>query len=257
MKKNILIANLIENYIIYFGSIICDKEKKIKEIEELKHKIIKLEDSIKNIINILNKVVENMKIYYKINLDIINKYEIKNRNYQILTNVNYNNNDILFDIDKIISCKYERKIFNDLIQIYEKMFIKNNQNEIVNRKYNNIMNEIDYYKNNLNMRNDYYKRNENCINNYNKKNENIINEIYNIINQNIRYDINFRNESIRNDYNIINGNIRTNINFRNENNRNVYNIRNENIGSDYNLRNEKNYNIKKQNIDKNYNIKSQ
>ena len=52
---------------------------------------------IEKVINILNKLIEDLKIYAQINNDILGTYEIKNRNYQILKNISefVNNEDII------------------------------------------------------------------------------------------------------------------------------------------------------------------
>ena len=85
-KKNICISCSNEHKshkTIYYDNIIPDIEKIREEMKELKEEIEKFNKNIKNIIRKLNKVKENMEIYYKINESIINNYEIKNRNYEI------------------------------------------------------------------------------------------------------------------------------------------------------------------------------
>ena len=47
-----------------------------------------LNEKIKEIINKLNKIINNIDIYYNINENIINN-NIRNRNYQILINIKY------------------------------------------------------------------------------------------------------------------------------------------------------------------------
>ena len=43
---------------------------------------------------------ENMEIYYNIYEEIINRYEIKNRNYEIIKDINeMDNNNIIKDLE--------------------------------------------------------------------------------------------------------------------------------------------------------------
>ena len=59
-------------------------------IEESKNKLAKIKkeielfnDKIKDIIKQLNELIDTMNIYYKINNDLFNSYQIQNRSYQI------------------------------------------------------------------------------------------------------------------------------------------------------------------------------
>ena len=87
--------------LIYHRDIIKIRDN--NNINELEIKIDKLKNEI---INKLNKIINNMDIYYNINKNIINNNNIRNRNYQILMNLNninkYNNN-IINDINNIIN----------------------------------------------------------------------------------------------------------------------------------------------------------
>ena len=88
------------------------------------------------IINKLNNVIENIEKYYKINYDIINNYEIQNRNYHILQNINeFQNFDayIIKDINKIINNNDFFTKFNMIMEIYQKM---NNKDNNINNFYN-------------------------------------------------------------------------------------------------------------------------
>ena len=72
---------------ISFGEMIPN-ENEIKEyMNKLRESIDLFKNNIKEIIFKLNKIIENMKIYYNINSYIINEYEIKNRNYEVLQNI--------------------------------------------------------------------------------------------------------------------------------------------------------------------------
>ena len=74
--------------------IIPDIEQSKKRLKEIKSEIDILTNQVNEIINQLNKFLEVMNTYYEMNNTIIKKYEVKNRNYQILKNINeINNND--------------------------------------------------------------------------------------------------------------------------------------------------------------------
>ena len=82
-------------------------------------------NNIKNLIYKFNEVINNIEIYYNINNNIINNYDKKERNYEILQNIkkikNYN---ILNEINEINKDKnLENKIYN-IINIYNRMFNK-------------------------------------------------------------------------------------------------------------------------------------
>ena len=105
-----------------------------------KKKIDKLNTNIKDIIKILNKVMENIETYYTINYDILNNYDKLNKNYYRLQNINDILNNVEFnDIDEIIKecdiCNKFQKIFD----LYKKMNISDNT---INNKNNEKTNEI-------------------------------------------------------------------------------------------------------------------
>ena len=77
--------------------------------------------SIKEIIKTLNNAIDNANIYYKLCEDIINKYDIKTINYQLLKNIDeFNNfNDILMkNIDDILSEDILENKFHKIIHIF-------------------------------------------------------------------------------------------------------------------------------------------
>jgi hypothetical protein len=106
-----------------------------KKIEEIKKAINLLDEHIKEIINDLNKVKENMEIYYNIYNNIFMSYDEKNKNYEILQNLNEINNDnIVEEINHIINYETKRKGYN-ILNIFNKM--KEYNNEItINYKLN-------------------------------------------------------------------------------------------------------------------------
>ena len=89
----------------------------------MKNEIDIFNNSIKEIINQLNDLIESMKLYYEININIFKNYEKKNRNYLILQNINQINSN--------------NKIFNNLKNINEMNNIKDKLNNIMDL-YNNI-----------------------------------------------------------------------------------------------------------------------
>ena len=116
--------------IISYGEIIPNIDNLNEEMNKYKQKIDDLNKVINKFILKLNSIIENMKIIYKINNNIINNYDINNNNYIILQNINeiskYNNN-IIKEIDKIINEKNIKNFFNSLSDIYTKMSSKNKQ----------------------------------------------------------------------------------------------------------------------------------
>ena len=103
-------------------------------MDEIKNKLFLLKKEIetfKSQIQIvmmkLNKMKEALDIFYEINNDILNKYEMKNRNYQILKNIKLIDNNEIFkrlkEINKVIDFKdkmFKDKIYN-IIDLYDKV----------------------------------------------------------------------------------------------------------------------------------------
>ena len=81
---------------IYFGDILPDKENIEKELMNKRNKIKKINEDLKNIIKIFNKIIKNMEILYNLCSNIINNYENKKRNYQILQNIKEFDKNISF-----------------------------------------------------------------------------------------------------------------------------------------------------------------
>ena len=69
------------------SSMILDKKDLLNKLTELKQSINIYNDNINKIIEILNNVKENMNNYYKLEEYIINNYNQKERNYEILYNI--------------------------------------------------------------------------------------------------------------------------------------------------------------------------
>ena len=106
---------------ISFGEIILNKEELDNKKNNLKNKIFLFINEVKIIINILKEVINKMNIYYKINEDIINNYNINNRNYEILYNLNkIKENNIEKELENIINSDIKNQ-FNNIFNIYRNM----------------------------------------------------------------------------------------------------------------------------------------
>ena len=81
--------------IISYGSLVPDIDELKSKMTNLRTKLDEIKQSIYKIIERLNILMKNIETYYIINNDLINNYDIKNTNYEILQNVN--------DIDKNIN----------------------------------------------------------------------------------------------------------------------------------------------------------
>ena len=108
---------------IFFVDILPNKENLIKKNKELKFKIQMFDVQMKILISILNDVMDKMNIYYKINEDLINNYDNKNRNYEIINNINIIQNNSLEDLNKILECNSLADKFDNIFNIYKKMNI--------------------------------------------------------------------------------------------------------------------------------------
>ena len=111
--------NKHNNHNIYeLSNIFIEKEDLLKMKVELKNIIDKFKNKIKIIKEIFDKMINIMDVYYKINNNIIENYDINKRNYYNLKNINNlkNNNEILIT-------KLNNIINNDNIsEIYEFSF---------------------------------------------------------------------------------------------------------------------------------------
>ena len=93
--------------IINYKNILPDEDEIKQELKIFRNKIDKFKEIVNEIINVLNKVSENMENYYQINYDILYNYNLQQRNYEILSNINSVINFInLDDFDNIINDNY-------------------------------------------------------------------------------------------------------------------------------------------------------
>ena len=134
----------------------------IDEIKELKEYIEKFNNDIKDIIQKLQSIIDNIQLYYNLSYNIIIAQE--NRNYQKLQNINElinYNNIILKDIKKIINNNNILDKMKTLLNIYNKMNNKsgnyslddntNDKNYLINSDETNyIISEIEIKEEDLN-----------------------------------------------------------------------------------------------------------
>ena len=127
-----------------FESIISNPDDKRGELDKLKKEIDIFNNNIKKIINGLNLLIENMQTYYKILNNIFNNFDIKNKNYRVLMNMNQinMNNNIYKEILEINqNIDYTDKI-NKIINIYYKMNGNNNKDPFNFSKSYSFQNEL-------------------------------------------------------------------------------------------------------------------
>ena len=134
-QKNICIYcenEHVEHKIISYGRILPNLNNVETGIKVLKEKIDKIKRITKNLIERLNKTIDNFEIYYNIINDIYNTFKKNQLNYQLLSNINEisNNNDIINDINSIIKNKNINETFKMMNNIYEKM-LKEEDEELV------------------------------------------------------------------------------------------------------------------------------
>ena len=120
------------------------------QLLELKKEIELIVDQIQITIMKLNEFKEAMNIFYEINNDILNNYEMKNRNYQILENIKLiTNNEIFTRLKKMDKMKdYKEKIFS-LIDLNNKINSYDEDSQNIN-----MVNEDLSKKQNINMGNE-------------------------------------------------------------------------------------------------------
>ena len=162
---------------VYFADIISNKKELQKQLNELKTYIDKFNEAFYEINNILNEVKENINLYYKIKKDIINAYDNRNKNYELLTGLKdiSNNNDIIEDINQVINQKNILNKFNSILNIYnnKKANIDDNkwklEKEKLNKKIVNLEDKIEELKGEIE---DLKEKNQNLQSqNQNKDNE--------------------------------------------------------------------------------------
>ena len=94
--------------------------------------IDKVNLNFKDIIKQLNEFKDIINKYYYINKNILDNYEVKNRNYQVLENIKQIiiNNDIVTKLKNIKDNKNINDKINDILELYNKMNDINIKKEI-------------------------------------------------------------------------------------------------------------------------------
>lgn len=133
-----------EHNFIYYREII--KNKKKDNSTELKQIIDRFRSELEGYIDKFKNILNNLDIFLNISNNI-NNNDLNNKNYQILMNINkineYNEN-VINDLNQIISEKDVGIKFKYLYQMYEKMFNKNKISTSIKIKdKNEITDDID------------------------------------------------------------------------------------------------------------------
>ena len=117
---------------IFFVDVLPKKEEIKEKLKYLKSTIDEFNSEIKVLICRLNEVTNKINIYYKIYEDMINNYDNKNRNYEIIYNINqFKDNNIEKELIKIIRCDNIFEKYKSILNIYTKM-----NNDEINIIYN-------------------------------------------------------------------------------------------------------------------------
>ena len=112
---------------VYYGNIMPDSDEIKLRADELGKYIYQLNENIENIIEKLNRYKENINNFYQIYTEVINNVDYKNRNYEILNNINeICNNDIINDIKRIVEENNNKNKFNLILDISDKLELKDN-----------------------------------------------------------------------------------------------------------------------------------
>ena len=125
----------------FFEDIISDPDETRVELDKIKNEIDTFNNNIKNIICGLNQLIENMETYYKIFNNIFNNYDVKNKNYQVLKNINQidiKNNYFYKEISEINKNDNYKEKVNKILNVYYKMKGNNNDDPFSFSKSNNI-----------------------------------------------------------------------------------------------------------------------
>ena len=132
---------------IDLGEILINETDIITNKNELKENINKLNNNIEEIINKLNNLKVYFNTYYDIYNIIINRYNSENINYEILQNIiefkNFNK-IIIQDINNIINSNNIKDKLNNIIKIYDKIYINDyNLSNEVEKELKNLTYKLD------------------------------------------------------------------------------------------------------------------
>ena len=136
---------------IFLPNIMPNKKELITNLDKLKISINLFNSNINRIINILNIVKDTINKYDKLEEFIINKYNQKERNYEILYNINeiINNNEIINDINRINNDNNIKNKFNNVFNIYKNF---NNEIQLIVKVEKDDINRQIYFLDNSNNR---------------------------------------------------------------------------------------------------------
>ena len=157
---------------IKFTLILPDINKIKKELEDLRNNIDKFEQEVNLIIEKLLIVKQKMETFYNINYTIFKNYEIKNRNYQVLQNLNKISQNIQQNnIEKIINDENIANKIIGIIDIYNKMTTKDENQASINSTEAKEKKEDPKIKNDIEKSNQTkkMKKDNNNENNFKKK----------------------------------------------------------------------------------------
>ena len=184
---------------IFLGDLIPDIKQSKNKLLDLKTEIDIFNNKIKKVIKQLNELIDTMNIYYEIFNNILNGYEKKNRNYQILKNINEINND-----NKIIEALHEINKASNIMDFFNNIFGLYNNINSDNKDIQQIKIESIIKTN----QNDEKIKSNNDNNDISEQNTNKMTVIYNI-NKNLNkiriFDINFVKNNKNKCYLLING----------------------------------------------------
>ena len=128
-----------------FENLISNTDNKRNELNQLKKEVDIFNNNVKKIIKGLSQLIDNLETYYKIFDNIFNNYDIKNKNYQVLLNINQINlnNNIYKEIHDINMSSNNNEKIKNIFKIFYKMKGNNNKdpfnflnNFILNDNYN-------------------------------------------------------------------------------------------------------------------------
>ena len=126
-----------EHKILFYKDLLPNENAIKEQLVEFRKKVDKFNNNLRQIMKLLNKVIDNMELFYKINCDIVNNYDPKNTNYQTIQNLNEMQNFIRGnDIDEIINDNNIYNKFQNILNIYNKMSDKNLYSDIVENNTN-------------------------------------------------------------------------------------------------------------------------
>ena len=99
-----------------------------KKLSELRQTIDIFENNLKEIISILNKVAQNIELYYNINNNIFQNFNNEKRNYESLSNLINITKDgyAIRDMNEIINEDNASMKFNYILNLYKKIYGHNN-----------------------------------------------------------------------------------------------------------------------------------